>query len=897
MKHKKSFFLFSPWFMGVLFIVFAMAMAFATFFENDFGAQAARKLVYDTKWFEFIFLLMIINLMGQIFHYKLYRKKKLTVLFLHLSLVLIIIGAGITRYFGFEGTMHIREGESQNKCLTTDLYLHFSVTDHNEKVISSDLQKLAVTAVSWDSYHEKLIAHDTEYELKLMDYKISPNGMGVLHFVLNDGYQNFDLMLWIGENAHNSIEHQNNNHIIKVSYQPRTIELPFSIKLKEFILERYPGSSSPSSYKSNVVLIDKDNNTRLPYSIYMNHILKYKGWRFYQSSYDNDEKGTIVSVNKDRAGMMVTYAGYFSLFLFIILSMLNKNSLFRTVNPDFFRSGITKTLLLVFIFSLFGRTTFSQENKMIVEKPIANEFGKILVQDQKGRTKPLYTLSHDILRKLTRKTEVGNYSPMQVFLGLYFDFEHWQHYPLIQNTNTGVKQVTGIFSDYLAFADVVDINKNSYKLRPYVDKAYSKPANARNKFDKEIIKIDERLNICFMIYNGDFLKIFPVNDSLKRWFNPQNVYQVISDKEDSAFVRNIIPYIRAEAEAQNMEKVKEMIGDIQKYQQQKAQYDLPTELQVKAEIFYHKAKIYEKLFPFYLTVGVVLLFFLIYLVITHKKYPEYLGKIFKLLLLAGFLFHTLGLAIRWYVSGHAPMSNGYETMIFISWVTLLAGFIFSRRSLFVLAATAVLGGFTLLVAHLSFMDPEITNLVPVLQSYWLTLHVSIITSSYGFLGLGAIIGIIVLILYVLLSHQNKKEILATIEELTVINYKSLTIGLYLLTIGTFLGAIWANESWGRYWGWDPKETWSLITIIVYSFIIHSKNIVGLRGFFAFNTMTLFGFSSVLMTYFGVNYYLSGLHSYAGGDPVPVPTFVYISVFMVIILTAFAFYRQRKYDLA
>jgi cytochrome c-type biogenesis protein CcsB len=212
----------------------------------------------------------------------------------------------------------------------------------------------------------------------------------------------------------------------------------------------------------------------------------------------------------------------------------------------------------------------------------------------------------------------------------------------------------------------------------------------------------------------------------------------------------------------------------------------------------------------------------------------------------------------------------------------------------VLAATAVLGGFTLLVAHLSFMDPEITNLVPVLQSYWLTLHVSIITSSYGFLGLGAIIGIIVLILYVLLSPKNKKEILATIEELTVINYKSLTIGLYLLTIGTFLGAIWANESWGRYWGWDPKETWSLITIIVYSFIIHSKNIVGLRGVFAFNTMALFGFSSVLMTYFGVNYYLSGLHSYAGGDPVPVPIFVYISVFMVIILIAFAFYRQRKF---
>ena len=290
----------------------------------------------------------------------------------------------------------------------------------------------------------------------------------------------------------------------------------------------------------------------------------------------------------------------------------------------------------------------------------------------------------------------------------------------------------------------------------------------------------------------------------------------------------------------------------------------------------------------------VLLFFLIYQIIARKKQHRSIGPIFKLLLLAGFLFHTLGLAIRWYVSGHAPMSNGYETMIFISWVTILAGFIFSRRSLFVLAATAVLGGFTLLVAHLSFMDPEITNLVPVLQSYWLTLHVSVITSSYGFLGLGAIIGIIVLILYALLSSFNKKEIIATIEDLTIINYKSLTIGLYLLTIGTFLGAIWANESWGRYWGWDPKETWSLITIIVYSFIIHSKNIVGLRGLFAFNTMALFGFSSVLMTYFGVNYYLSGLHSYAGGDSVTIPGFLYISLILLISLCIFAYWRYTKF---
>jgi len=241
------------------------------------------------------------------------------------------------------------------------------------------------------------------------------------------------------------------------------------------------------------------------------------------------------------------------------------------------------------------------------------------------------------------------------------------------------------------------------------------------------------------------------------------------------------------------------------------------------------------------------------------------------------------------------MSNGYESMIFISWVTLMAGFIFKKRSPFALSSTAVLAGLTLLVAHLSFMDPEITNLVPVLKSYWLTLHVSVITGSYGFLGLGAILGIISLILMSLTGIKNIERISATLDELAVINYKTLTIGLYLLTAGTFLGAVWANESWGRYWGWDPKETWSLITIVIYSLVIHSRIIPGMKDIFTFNLLSLLAFSSVLMTYFGVNYYLSGLHSYAGGDPVPVPVFVYIAAGLLVALALFAWSRYRKWE--
>ena len=228
-------------------------------------------------------------------------------------------------------------------------------------------------------------------------------------------------------------------------------------------------------------------------------------------------------------------------------------------------------------------------------------------------------------------------------------------------------------------------------------------------------------------------------------------------------------------------------------------------------------------------------------------------------------------------------------------MTILAGFIFSRKSYFALSATAVLAGLTLLVAHMSFMDPEITNLVPVLKSYLLTLHVSVIIGSYGFLGLGAILAIITMILLTLVNDSNRERISETIDELAVLNFRTLTLGLYFLTIGTFLGAVWANESWGRYWGWDPKETWSLITIIVYTLVTHSRMIPGMKNIYSFNLMSLFAFSSVLMTYFGVNYYLSGLHSYASGDPVPVPVFVYIAVAVLAGLCVAAYVKYRKLE--
>ena len=1019
MKYIK--FLFSPLLMGALFIVFAIAMAVATFLENDFGSAAAYNMVYNTRWFELILLLLAVNLVGQIVILRMLRKEKLTIALFHLSFILMIVGAGITRYFGWEGSMHIREGEVQQQCFSNEKYIGYSVKDKDGAVITNRSDKYSLTPVSADNYIKELQINGRKYELILAkiipnasevvadspegepivsllvmknmmstetitlrkgdsktsdgisfgfaspqpadvnisidsgrffvlsrfnlgemnmmtqqvtatepgkpvelkkmqiltwnDIKIVPQQMSVsgiisavgskpeeqttgqnaFIFHLISGKKSATLYLWDKEGekmATASSELDGNT--VEVSYGSRATALPFSIKLNKFILERYPGSSSPSGYKSDVVLLDKRENVEKPFMIFMNNILKYKGYRFYQSSFDRDEKGTVLSVNHDMAGMTVTYTGYGLLFIFIILSLLNKKSVFHTVTASHWNSLIRKSVPAVILILFFAGVTDASAQKLVPEKSVANEFGKVLVQDQKGRTKPLFTLSNDILRKVTRKNEFEGLNSMQVFLGLYFDFNNWKDVPFISVSSSDIQRKLGISRNYASFADLVNLEGNgTYKIAEEVNAAYSKSPSERSMTDKEMMKIDERVNIVYMIFKGDFMKLFPLKDGTHDWGSSQDALKKATSKEDSIYVATIIPSLSDALQTNNKVKVRQIAESITGYQTRFSLYSLPSQSKTDAEVLYYKLGIFEHLFPFYATLGLVMLIGLITMVIRGNKGTSVLVKVLGWLLLAGFLFHTLGLGLRWYVAGHAPMSNGYESMTFISWAIILAGFIFSRKSAFALSAAAVLAGMTLMVAHMSFMDPEITNLVPVLKSYWLTLHVSVIVSSDGFLGVGAILSLINLILLSLSNNKNRERISTTIDELTIINFKTLTIGLYLLTIGTFLGAVWANESWGRYWGWDPKETWSLITIIIYSIVIHSRRIPGMKDVFTFNLISLFAFSSVLMTYFGVNYYLSGMHSYASGDPVPVPSFVYIVVIVLAALSLLAYSKYRK----
>jgi cytochrome c-type biogenesis protein CcsB len=690
---------------------------------------------------------------------------------------------------------------------------------------------------------------------------------------------------------------------VRMDYGSAEIKLPFSIELKKFELKRYPGSMSPSSYASRVVVIDKEKNLSMPYHIYMNHVLNYRGYRFFQSSYDRDEHGSILSVNHDYWGTFFTYIGYLLMAIGMFLSLINKNSHFSALGRYLRKnSGTLKTvLLLLFFTTAFSAGSYAQHSHIPfsrvpkITKTEASQFGHLLVQSNDGRIKPVNSLASEILRKLTWKSTFHGQNADQVLLGMMTHPLYWQQVPMIKVSSEKLAKIIGIKGKYASYLDFIDMKKNRYKLQNYVSEVYAKAPSRRGTFDRELMKVDERMNIAYLVYTGQFLKMVPDPENPNHpWYSPSSKPTTLTG-QDSLMVVSVIPqYLRA------LDKGKtglahELLTNFAQYQRKYGASIIPSQKKINAEILYNKWMIFFRLAIAYSIVGLIMIVLTFVAVFKDTKALRITLNIFVGIIFIGFLFQTFGLGMRWYISGHAPWSDGYESMIYIGWVTVLAGLFFSRRSKMTVAATTFLASIILFVAHLSWMDPEITNLVPVLKSYWLTIHVSVITASYGFLALGALLGFFNLILMIMKSPKNQLIMDEHIKELTTINERTMIVGLYMLAIGTFLGGVWANESWGRYWGWDPKETWALVSVLVYSFIAHMRYIPGLKSKFAYNLASILGFFSILMTYFGVNYYLSGLHSYAKGDPVPIPDFVYYALGVIILTVVWAYNNEQRIE--
>lgn len=1009
-------FLFSMLFTGILVVIFAIAIGYATFIENDYGTVTAKILIYNARWFEFLLLVLCINLVGSIFANNLIAKKRWPGVLLHFSFVIIFIGAGITRYYGYEGMMHIREGESSNTFVSDPTFITIKASKGNETVVEENM--VMFSPYTANRFSENIEIGGQQIHIKNAGFMPSaeeilvsdPAGNPVISVLaVSDGMIRRDFILQPGEtkklgtftfgfetqentadinfslkngllyalasdsltvlemmgqepitfepyssteiNTQKAYSVRNVSFAVKqylskgitrlnysapennsankdafqavvtsgsttrtinvfgtkgevgeaytvnidgtdisISYGSKIIEIPFSIHLTDFQLERYPGSNSPSSYASEVVL--KDQNIEKPFRIYMNNILKYGGYRFFQSSYDHDEQGTILSVNYDSLGTTITYIGYLIMAIGMILIFFNKNSRIKALIKTSAklreeRKKLFAVIVLGLLFAFNANAQNSQYNKEHV-----SEFGKLLVQTSKGRIEPVNTLASEIMRKVAKTNSWEGKSPTEVFLDIQANPEKWKNIPLIKVGNSELRKMLNMRDNYIPFNSLFNPATGEYRLNQLVQTAYEKKANTRNKFDKEVMNVDERANIMMGVLTGTFLTIFPVpGDDNHKWIHIGEAKLLGTQNE--TFAQNTLSAYLGAVATGDWIAAKSQLDRLSGFQQTEGAKVIPSKTKIILEVFYNNANIFGKLSKIFMLLGLLMLGINLLTIFSPNFKLGTIKKISVWLIFILFLVQTAGIGIRWYISGHAPWSNGYESMVFISWATCLAGIIFYGRSEITISLTTLLAGLTLMVAGMSWMNPEITPLVPVLKSYWLIVHVAIITSSYGFLGVGALLGMLNLVLIVSRNRANAARVNLTIKELVNVIDIALLIGLILLTLGSFLGGVWANESWGRYWGWDPKETWALVTILVYTFISHMHKIPGFRGSFAVSAASLVGFSSVLMTYFGVNYYLSGLHSYAQGEPVPVPAGVYVAVVIVIVLVVAAFIADKS----
>ncbi len=1003
-----------------LVVIYLLSIGFATFVENDFGTEAAKWLIYQSRWFNVLHFFLVINMILVIIKYQMYRPKRITIMLFHLGFIITIIGAGITRFISFEGIMHIRVNETENSILSYPTYLNFKIDDGKLEYVNSI--PLNINPLSNIGFNEELNFNGEKFTVSLE--RFIPNagesiietkgGYRIIRFIIADNEGEYEFILkngeskfyknqkfsfndgnnpnsvnifntdsgiaitnpypmafsntsdslkgiinseyptllktlriysWNGkqfritkifESAKTDISSQTSaeefplnalilkikggknekivslfgketykgsssffnleNYNFEVSYGSKEIELPFSLKLNNFKLERYAGSNSPSSYESFITLNDKKNNFTQDYKIFMNNVLSYNGFRFYQSSFDPDEKGTILSVNHDGYGTILTYLGYFLLAIGMFLTIFNKNSRFKTLNKKIKEMNKSQIqILLILFFVAFGSISKAQILPLVTEKH-AEKFGELLVQDKTGRIKPVNTTATELIQKLSKISTYKKMNAEQVMLSIMLRPDLWMYEPIIKVTNADVIRELNVKNNHISITNVFN-EKNEYLIKHFVDIAYSKTPAKQTKFDKEIIKIDEKINILYLMINNEFLNIFPkFDDENNKWYNINNSKTAFKGK-DSIFVQNLyntyILNLKDGVATKKWAKADSTLQLIKLYQEKNGSKIIVNYNKISAEIFYNKTAIFRHLFEFYFIIGLVFLAILFVDILIKRVKIRIISAIFFWTIFLAFLAHTFGLVLRWYISGHAPWSDGYESMIYISWSTMFAGILFYKSSKISLAATTVLSGMILLVAHLSWIDPEITNLIPVLKSYWLTIHVAVITASYGFVALGALIGFINLIFMMFLTKNNNETLQFNIQKLTYINEMTLIAGLFLLTIGTFLGGVWANESWGRYWGWDSKETWALVTMLVYTTILHFRFIPKLKSIFTFNLASLLAFSSVLMTYFGVNFYLSGLHSYAKGDPVPIPNFIYYILFTIFLISIIAYFKQKK----
>ena len=631
-------------------------------------------------------------------------------------------------------------------------------------------------------------------------------------------------------------------------------QLPFSITLNQFEIIYYKGTLAPMDFISHISVADKDCHRQIQGKVSMNHIFSYQHYRFYQSGYSEDNEGSVFSVSHDPYGIGITYAGYTLLLLSTVFFFFSPQSRFRQLlkSPLLHRS--LTVILLLFAFSL--NSNFLKANSpspKVLPREVAEHFGDLYIL-YNNRICPLQTFARDFTVKLYGSSSYKGLTPEEVLTGWLFYYDSWKNEPIIRIKSNEARKLLEIEGNYARLKDYIS-TINEYKL----EKMMNHIRSGEQVTDKRgIEEADEKFNIINLVCTGAMMKIFPCRNIAGKtleWYSQSDQLPQDMDNDKWVFIRKSMSYVNEMIVMKKYNDACLLLEKIKKYQQKECDGLLPADNKFKAEKIYNQFDYSKSVAMACICIGLICFIYYCHCMASQKRTSRKAIIILNILLWIVFTYLSAAICLRGYVSNHLPLSNGFETMQFMAWCTLLLTFLLQRKFAMLLPFGFLLCGLTLMVSMLGESNPQITQLMPVLQSPLLSIHVVVIMIAYSLLAFIMLNGVTAVIL-----HQSQKECKEQIERLQIISQIILYPAIFLLAIGIFIGAVWANVSWGRYWGWDPKEVWALITMLVYALALHPRSLPWFHRTMFFHVFCI----TVLITYFGVNFLLGGMHSYANG---------------------------------
>lgn len=635
-------------------------------------------------------------------------------------------------------------------------------------------------------------------------------------------------------------------------------QLPFSITLNQFEIIYYKGTLAPMDFISHISVADKDCHRQIQGKVSMNHIFSYQHYRFYQSGYSEDNEGSVFSVSHDPYGIGITYAGYTLLLLSTVFFFFSPQSRFRQLlkSPLLHRS--LTVILLLFAFSL--NSNFLKANSpspKVLPREVAEHFGDLYIL-YNNRICPLQTFARDFTVKLYGSSSYKGLTPEEVLTRWLFYYDSWKNEPIIRIKSNEARKLLEIEGNYARLKDYIS-TINEYKL----EKMMNHIRSGEQVTDKRgIEEADEKFNIINLVCTGAMMKIFPCRNIAGKtleWYSQSDQLPQDMDNDKWVFIRKSMSYVNEMIVMKKYNDACLLLEKIKKYQQKECDGLLPADNKFKAEKIYNQFDYSKSVAMACICIGLICFIYYCHCMASQKRTSRKAIIILNILLWIVFTYLSAAICLRGYVSNHLPLSNGFETMQFMAWCTLLLTFLLQRKFAMLLPFGFLLCGLTLMVSMLGESNPQITQLMPVLQSPLLSIHVVVIMIAYSLLAFIMLNGVTAVIL-----HQSQKECKEQIERLQIISQIILYPAIFLLAIGIFIGAVWANVSWGRYWGWDPKEVWALITMLVYALALHPRSLPWFHRTMFFHVFCITAFITVLITYFGVNFLLGGMHSYANG---------------------------------